>query len=148
MVGEEIVSEVFLPDKEDCLEYLREKRFGDKVTCIHCGSENVIKKGSLRKAQKYHCKDCDKYFNDLTDTIFANHKLTIPQMFYIIKNMNKPTTQISEELDAAYSSILNFVHEVQDYVDQEPSIKGVCESDEVYVNAGNKGEKQDNPREG
>jgi hypothetical protein len=38
MVSRESVNEVFLPDKEDCLEYLREHRWPEEVTCPHCAA--------------------------------------------------------------------------------------------------------------
>jgi transposase-like protein len=60
MVSRESVNEVFLPDKEDCLEYLREQRWPDEVTCPHCGSADTINKGTTRKdAQRYRCQDCE-----------------------------------------------------------------------------------------
>ncbi|WP_458187403.1 transposase, partial [Haladaptatus sp. NG-WS-4] len=49
MVSRESVNEVFLPDKEDCLEYLRDQRWPDRVTCPHCESADTIKKGTTRK---------------------------------------------------------------------------------------------------
>jgi hypothetical protein len=36
MVSRESVNEVFLPDKEDCSEYLRDHQWPDEVTCPHC----------------------------------------------------------------------------------------------------------------
>ncbi|RKS75782.1 transposase-like zinc ribbon protein [Haloarcula quadrata] len=93
MVSRESVNEVFLPDKEDCLEYLREQRWPDEVTCPHCRSADTIKKGTTRKdAQRYRCQDCESIFNDLTGTVFAEHQLTIPEMFHIIRGMEEHTT--------------------------------------------------------
>ena len=151
MVTRESVNKVFLPDKEDCLEYLREHRWPDEVTCPHCGSADTIKKGTTRKdAQRYHCHDCNSIFNDLTETIFSGHQLSIPEMFYIIREMEESTTeQTYQELDRTYKTVLDFVHEVQDALDADPEfdLTGVCEADEVYVVAGEKGLKQESPRE-
>ena len=43
---------------------------------------------------------------------------------------------------------MDFVHEVQDILDADPEfdLTGVCEADEVYVVAGEKGLKQESPR--
>ena len=55
------------------MEYLPEQRWPDEVTCPHCRSADTIKKEATRKdAQRYH--NCDSIFNDLTETIFSNHK--------------------------------------------------------------------------
>ena len=151
MVSRESVSEVFLPDREDCLEYLRDHRWPNGVTCPHCESADTIKKGTTRKgAQRYQCKNCNSIFNDLTETIFAEHQLSIPEMFHIISKMEGHTTNdIFQELDRTYKTVLDFVHEVQDALEEDPEfdLYGVCEADEVYVVAGEKGTKQASPRE-
>ena len=51
---------VFLPSRERCFERLRLARFGETVTCVHCGSEDVVKRGTTGKdAQQYWCKECE-----------------------------------------------------------------------------------------
>ena len=101
MASRESVSEVFLPDKEDCLESLRDHRWSDGVTCPHSRSADTIKKGTTRKgAQRYQWKNCNRIFNDLTETIFAEHQLSLPEMFHIISKMEDHTTNdILQELD-------------------------------------------------
>jgi hypothetical protein len=71
-------------------------------------------------------------------------------MFYIVREMEESTTeQTSQELDRTYKTVLDFVHEVQDALEEDPEfdLYGVCEADEVYVVAGEKGTKQASPRE-
>jgi len=81
-------AQVFLPPRERCFERLRLARFGETVTCVHCSSDEVVKRGTTRKdAQQYWCKDCETYFNDLTDTIFGQHRFALEEMFYIVKEM-------------------------------------------------------------
>jgi transposase-like protein len=40
------------------------------VVCPYCRSRNVKKDGHYRSYQKYFCKQCKKWFNDKTGTIF------------------------------------------------------------------------------
>lgn len=48
--------------------------------CRYCNSNNVIKKGKLKSnIQRYYCKNCKKYFNPTTNTIFENHKISLKQ---------------------------------------------------------------------
>ena len=73
-------------------------------------------------------------------------------MFYIIRGMEEQTTnEIFEELDRTYKTVLDFVHEVQDALADDPAfdLSGVCEADEVYVVAGEKGleDEEGSPRE-
>jgi len=66
---------VFLPSRGKCFERLRLARFGETMTCVHCESEEVVKRGTTGKdAQQYWCKECETYFNDLTNTIFGQHR--------------------------------------------------------------------------
>jgi hypothetical protein len=100
--------------------------------------------------QRYLCHNCDTNFTVLTGTIFANHKLALEEMFYIIKEMEaKSTAQITRELGRTYKTVLDFVHEVQTVVSEDAGIvlSAICEADEVYVIAGEKGTKQESPRE-
>ena len=57
------------------------------------------------QGKKYHCLNCGKYFNDLTKTIFENHKFPIEEMFYILKE-NKPA-----DIRGARNTVLAFVRE-------------------------------------
>ena len=71
-------------------------------------------------------------------------------MFHIIRGMEEDkTAEITRELDRTYKTVLDFVHEVQDALNDDPEfdLTGVCEADEVYVVAGEKGLDQDEPRD-
>ncbi len=105
-----------LPPRDQCYDALRSARFGDTVTCIHCGSDNVVKRGTTNKgAQRYWCKDCETYFNDLTETVFGHHRFDIEEMFYIVTEMDgKPISQIARDLDRDYEAVRTFVHRVED----------------------------------
>jgi transposase-like protein len=146
-------AQVFLPPRERCFERLRLARFGETVTCPHCGSDEVVKRGITGKdAQQYWCKDCETYFNDLTDTIFGQHRFALEEMFYIVKEMrSEQTAQIARDLDRDYEAVLDFVHEVQDVSGDidEFALYDVCEADEIYVTAGEKGREDEtlSPRE-
>ncbi len=105
-----------------------------------------------KDAQQYWCKACETYFNDLTHTLFGQHRFGLEEMFYIVKEMrSEPTAQIARDLDRDYEAVLNFVHKVQDVSGNidEFDLYDVCEADEVYVTAGEKGLEDENgsPRE-
>lgn len=141
---------VFLPDEEDCFEYLREQRWSGEPACAYCQETDLLRKGTTSKgAQQYYCYSCERRFNDLTGTIFAEHRMSIAEMFYIIRKMkHESTAEITRSLDRTYKTVLEFVHEVQEAVpDDDFELAGVCEADEVYVVAGEKGREQDEPRE-
>ena len=59
------------------------------------------------------------------------------------------TAEITRALDRTYTTVLDFVHEVQDALEDDPEfdLSGVCKTDEIYVVAGEKGLEQASLRE-
>jgi len=105
-----------LPPRNQCYKRLRSARFGDTVHCVHCGGEDVVKRGTTDKgAQRYWCKECETYFNDLTGTVFGQHRFGIEEMFYIIAKMStEPISQLARDLDRDYEAVRSFVHQVEE----------------------------------
>ena len=65
-----------LIDDVQCYQTVRELRWPDGIACPSCASQHIIKRGfddTESARQRYECHDCDKRFDDLTDTIFAGH---------------------------------------------------------------------------
>ena len=63
-------------DHAKCFEKVRELRWPNGVACPHCDSNEVIKyerDETQPNRQRYHCRDCCRYFDDLTMTIFEGH---------------------------------------------------------------------------
>jgi transposase-like protein len=59
-----------LPDEGWCAKVLRNVRWNSFAVCPHCNSLQVKKDGYYRSYQKYFCKECKRWFNDKTGTIF------------------------------------------------------------------------------
>ena len=61
---------------------------GEAVTCVHCESDAVVDRGTTGKdVQQYWYKSCETYFNNLTKTIFGQHRFGFEEMFYIVKEI-------------------------------------------------------------
>ena len=45
---------VFLPLRERCFKRLRLARFGETVTCVHCGDDAVVKRGTTNKEARQY----------------------------------------------------------------------------------------------
>ena len=56
-----------------CDMILKGKQF---LYCPRCGSVNIDKNGKPNNKQNYICKDCNKKFNILTNTIFHHTHLS------------------------------------------------------------------------
>jgi transposase-like protein len=137
-----------LLDEQQCYEKVRALRWADGVSCPHCmaSSEEIVKRGKSGKTefcQRYHCKQCDKDFNDLTNTIFTSRhqplKTWILCLYFM--GLNLSNEQIAKELGLASSDVYDMTIELREGIEQrrEPAqLSGEIECDEVYVVAGHK----------
>jgi len=136
-----------LVDNRKCYEVIRQLRWPKALSCPHCGSEKVIKKGyddTQKERQRYGCKACDSRFDDLTNTVFAGHHQPLKTwvIFLYFMGLNLSTSQIAKELNLNKDDA-HFMAEVlrSGIVENKPTIElcGAVECDEVYVVAGHKG---------
>jgi transposase-like protein len=65
---EEISRDPLPADHIALFREIRETRFSDGPVCPRCQSRNVIKNGRYKQRQRYLCGDCERTFNDLTNT--------------------------------------------------------------------------------
>ena len=134
-------------DDEKCFEIIREKRWPDEVCCCRCGSKNTICNGhhksqSFRK--QYVCKDCDKHFDDLTDTIFMGSHIALKLWIICsyLMGLNQSNKQISKELDLSENTVQNMTTAIREGIVKKkeiPHLEEEAELDEVYITAGHKG---------
>ena len=92
-----------LIDDVQCYQTVRELRWPDGVACPSCESKEVIKRGfddTEPARQRYECHNCDKRFDDLTDTIFAGHHqpLKVWVLCLYFMGLNVSNEQIAHEL--------------------------------------------------
>ena len=115
VVGLEIKN---LIDDEECYRQVRQLRWPNKITCPHCESEHIIKRGkddTERFRQRYECRQCHKRFDDLTNTIFAGHhqplKIWILCLYFM--GLNLSNRQIAYELDLNKDDAQNMVSQLR-----------------------------------
>ena len=117
-----------------------------KVKCMHCDSENVVCNGTKDGHQRYLCKDCGRFFNITTGTIFANSNMQLNEWFYIARELQRGISinQISKELGRSYQHVMHAAHKIMDSVFMKRLIELTGEDievDEMYQSAGQKGKK-------
>lgn len=61
------------------LQQLQTQRMESGLACPHCSSPSVIGHGKYRDRQRYKCKECNRTFNDLTNT--PMHRTHYPTKF-------------------------------------------------------------------
>lgn len=145
---EPVVNIQNLIDDAKCYEIVRELRWPNKtVLCPHCDSENIIKYGHHNtdiERQKYFCKDCNRFFDDLTQTIFEGHHqpLRVWILCLYFMGLNLSNRQIAQELGLNETDVQNMTTQLREgVVKMKPKItlQGEVESDEVYIVSGHKG---------
>lgn len=134
-------------DDEKCYEEVRKLRWPNGVTCPCCGSAEIVKNGfheTNQYRQRYSWKNCNKRFDDLTETVFEGHrqplKVWIIALYFM--GLNLSNKQISDELDLCDSDVQVMTSVLRSGVVErkpEPKLSGKVEFDEVYVVAGHKG---------
>ena len=88
---------------EQCFQTVRDLRWPSGVRCPHCGSDEVIKRGTDETQparQRYGCKTCERRFDDLTDTVFAGHHqpLSVWMLCLYFVGLNLSNRQVAQEL--------------------------------------------------
>jgi len=134
-------------DDAKCYEVVRSLRWPEGVRCPHCDSGHVIKQGhdpTQPARRHYQCHDCDRRFDDLTDTIFAGHHqpLRVWVLVLYFMGLNLSNEQIAQELDLNPDDAQRMTSQLREgIVQRKPAVvlSGEVECDEVYVIAGHKG---------
>lgn len=94
----------------------------------------------------YRCKSCGKVFNIFTQTIFKGIHYGCKEIVLLLRGIaqGKTTLHLSKELGLNYKNLLDWRHKLQEFAyenrDNFPLIDNEVESDEVFINAGEKGE--------
>ena len=71
MIESSVVNGVFLPNRESCLEYLRELRCQTRSEMSSLWVFGATQGYTGKGAAKYHCLNCHEYLNALTNSVSA-----------------------------------------------------------------------------
>ncbi len=146
---------ISLPDESWCTNLLRKIRWKDCccVTCPRCESYNIKKDGHYRSYQKYFCKQCERWFNDKTGTIFHYSHTPLKKWFLAIYLCfilwpGCSIREISSELVVPYPRCYRFIRTVMEKLSSSSlsttKLDDIIECDEFYIKAGLKGRSYHN----
>jgi len=141
-----------LLDAKKCAKLLREIRWpGGTIFCAHCNSPNVKHLCKYKEHyNRWKCNNCQKTFNEKTETIFAETKLPITKWFYAIALMRNKSSNnnLANELHVEQNTASRigclvrgsiFYQRVTEKLGEE------VEADEVYITGGCKGNNNSRP---
>ncbi len=136
-----------LIDDAKCYETVRQLRWSQVIACCYCDSTEITKQGfdsEHEHCQRYRCKGCHRWFDDLTLTIFAGRhqglKCWILCLYFM--GLNLSNRQIAQELDLDKDDAQKMTSQLREgIVTKKPDVhlKGKVECDEAYIVAGHKG---------
>lgn len=134
-------------DDRLCYEKVRELRWSEGVKCPHCQSTKHKRNGHHNTCEyryRYQCKDCERHFDDLTNTIFQGHHqpLKIWIICLYLMSLNLSNAQIAKELCLNESDVHSMTSLLREGVyEKRPReiLEGKVEFDELYLIAGHKG---------
>ena len=99
----------------------------------------------------YCCRECRNVYNVFTNTVWAGTHYNCRTIVLVMRGFvqGTPTLQLAEELELDYGTLLNRRHRIQqlglEHKLTDPLPDEVTEADEMFQNAGEKGEKHDDP---
>lgn len=99
-----------LIDDAKCYEVVRNLRWPEHVTCPHCSSAQIHKRGHHDRytyRQRYACQNCGQQFDDLTGTVFEGHHRPLRTwvVCLYLMGLNLSNQQIGAELDLPASEV-------------------------------------------
>ena len=136
------------PDESWCTSLLRRIRWSDdRVICPRCQSYNIKKDGRYRSYyQKYLCKQCERWFNDKTGTVFHYSHTPLKKWFvtmylFFVLWPGCSTRETSSEVEVPYPRCYRIIRTLMEKISSvfHTKLDGEVESDEFYINAGLKG---------
>lgn len=63
-----------------CYEKIREIKWKKGIECLDCGSNDIRRNGhdkGIEHRQRYVCKNCNKSFTDISNTVIASNHVSI-----------------------------------------------------------------------
>jgi len=145
------ISEQF-PNEIDCIEYAESVRFGKKVKCAYCGSNDLSQRFS---DYRHRCKNCNKSTSVTVHTHLHNTRITLKTWFYAISvitdaKKGMSALQLHRNIGVSYPTAFKLYHKLREMMKEEnkdlPELDGIVEMDETYI--GGKPRKFDNPEFG
>lgn len=143
-----------LLDEEECYQYLLKILHPEGLACPEEHPLPEDQKPHDRKRApivKYRCRECGAVYNIFTNTLLRGIHYDSCTIVLMLRGFAKgfSTQMIADELELDYGTVLKWRHRLQEQAlvptEEETLPDDQVEADEMYQNAGEKGEEQDDP---
>jgi transposase len=142
---------VELMNEQECLKWLMEHLHPEGLKCPRCGSGERRVSKRIGALDGYRCLACDRYHTIFSGTVFEKTRQRPSTIVLILRGVAKgePTARLSRELDIGRPRLHEIRRRLQANV-ADTAPEGVLkeerfEADELFQNAGKKGEPHTDP---
>src|SRR5580698_4237061 len=125
------------PTETEAVQFFERQRWGKKIKCAYCKSENVSR---LDKDFRHKCYDCKKTFSVTVGTQLHHTRVTLQTWlfaFSIITNAKKGMSawQLQRNLDISYPTAFAMYHKIREFMAEETNqpnqLDSIVEMDET-----------------
>src|SRR5574341_422378 len=142
---------------EACERWLLEHLHPNGWKCPRCGA-GVEEAHRFRRTKKsrltvYRCNHCQPPYNLYSRTVFEKRQVTVQQAVLLIRGVvqGEPSNRLAAELGLHEKTVLDIRHDLHDNARRlqpdTPLSDNATETDEMFQNAGKKGEEHFDPHE-
>lgn len=124
------------PDDDTCLDYIRYKRYPERIDCPKCGKNSLFHHDRGKKS--YSCDHCGYQISPTANTVFHKSPTPLTTWFYVIYLMSQTrggisAKQIQRETGVTYKTAWRMCKEVRDILSEDfDPFTGEVEVDESY----------------
>ena len=125
------------PDENACLEFIKNARWPNGITCARC--ERVTNHFRIAGRKVYSCEFCAAHISPTAHTIFHKSSTPLRFWFHAIFSMALTRTgvsakQLEREIGVTYKTALRMLDQIHKLMTQgDISLFGEVEVDETYV---------------
>jgi transposase-like protein len=142
-----------LLDDQESQTWIEEQFHPEGLKCPECGSEDAryFRTTETSRLAVYRCRRCDKTYNLYSGTVFEKKHLRPAQVVMLLRGICKgePSAELADELCLSRSTVHELRKQLQENAEglqPKTSLPDEhTESDEMFQNAGEKGERHLDP---
>jgi len=133
------------PTDEVCLDWLRDEKNPNGITCTRCNE--VTKHHFVASRKSYSCQECGNHYHPTAGTIYHKSSTPLTTWFYVVYLMSSTRTGISakhveRETGVTYKTAWRMCKLIREMLDEDREPMGgngkVVEVDESYFGAKSK----------
>lgn len=88
----------------------------DGEVCVHCGGGDVVRHGTNRERQRFQCKECERFFTELTDTPLDGCRKLETFAKFTNRDTSKTVRALADDYGISPHTVLRWKH-IEEQID-------------------------------